>query len=208
MGRLLVLLSLIVLGFLTYWFSGKEYQMVLSHLYDDYTKNNTATGLLLGSSTLAYIDEEYLPSCIIWRNRAVGNSQISHTQSYLRFSPPRDDVEKVVLYVGENDIANGMTSEDAFVSFSALVSQLFEMNEAAEIYIILIKPSPVRNTFHESFNEFNGMVTRMAADEPALSVLDIVESTPATRVFGADGIHLNARGYMKLHFELTKVCND
>ena len=208
MGRLLFLLFLTALGTATYLFAGKENQSVFSYLVDDYLENTDANGLLLGSSTLANIHEQYLPSCINWSNRAVGNSKISHTTRYVTFAPRKKNVSRIVLYVGENDIAYGISAEETYLAFSALIGRITEEYPRADIFAILIKPSPARADHFEAFNDFNSRVARMATEVPSLSTLNIMTNTRDTRLFGSDGIHLNVRGYLKLHFELNKVCYD
>ncbi len=208
MRRLLFLLFFVALGIATYWVAGKENRLVFSYIVEDYLENTDANGLLLGSSTLANIHTQYLPSCINWSNRAVGNSQVEHTARYVRFSPRKKSVNRIVLYVGENDIAYGMTAEEAYVAFSSLVSRIIEKYPSANIFTLLVKPSPARVDHLEAFNDFNSRVVRMASETSSLSILNIMRDTQDTRLFGNDGIHLNVRGYMKLHFELNKVCDD
>ena len=81
----------------------------INYLVQDYFSPPSATNLMLGSSSIArLVSEKYLdPACGAWTNRGVGSSTIKDTLRYLRLTKANESMNKVILYLGENDLATG-----------------------------------------------------------------------------------------------------
>lgn len=109
---------------------------------------------------------------------------------------------RIVLYFGENDIANdGLDAGAAFAALELLTHRLREKFGSVPIYRLSIKHSPGRWIYAGEFNAFNAMLRERHADGEAGGYVDVCScligsnGRPMGRYYEADGVHLNASGY-------------
>ncbi len=120
--------------------------------------------------------------------------------------------EKVVLYFGENDIANdGLTGKSTFGNFLRLQEKIFKAFPAAKLFVLETKQGPTRWMYADEVDALNALQsdwceTEDRADFVATSAGLIGENgRPMGRYFIGDNIHLNAGGYAVWTEVLRKV---
>jgi lysophospholipase L1-like esterase len=107
----------------------------------------------------------------------------------------------VVLYVGENDLAQGAQPDQAFSSFRDLYRALRNYSEQMPIAYISVKPSPARIRYIGNILRFNQMVQAFLQNQPAAKYIDIYtamlgpDQKPNPALFVQDQIHLSGLGY-------------
>lgn len=108
---------------------------------------------------------------------------------------------QVVIYAGDNDLADGLTPAQVAADYALLVRRLRELLPGTPIAYIAIKPSPARVHLIDAAREANQRIRALAAGGQAVDFIDVftpmldAAGQPRADLFGADGLHLNAAGY-------------
>lgn len=134
-------------------------------------------------------------------NRGIGGSGLyDNVQSFdriiLPYKPP-----VVVLYAGENDIAEGRAPAQVLQDFQAFVSNLHAQLPATRIVFVSIKPSIARWPLADKMREANRLIKDYTRKDKRLAYVDVftpmldASGKPRGELFLADGLHMNARGY-------------
>jgi lysophospholipase L1-like esterase len=134
-------------------------------------------------------------------NRGFGGSELADA---LRFAdriilPYRPRM--VVVYAGDNDLANGTTPERIFSDYNALVQLIRQHLPNTEIAYISVKPSLARWNLVEKIRKTNRLIQEYSAKQKGLAYIDIFtpmlgkNGTPRKELFAPDGLHLNKKGY-------------
>jgi lysophospholipase L1-like esterase len=114
----------------------------------------------------------------------------------LRYRP-----RAVVLYHGDNDIAEGASPADVRDSFNAFTAAVHAKLPEARVYVISIKPSPGRWHLWPRMKHANGLLRAACARDTRLVYIDVatrmLDSAGHARpdLFAPDRLHMNARGY-------------
>jgi lysophospholipase L1-like esterase len=159
--------------------------------------------LFLGSSSIGMwksLAEDMAPLPVL--NRGFGGSTLADVAYYAPgiLLPHRPAL--IVLYAGENDLANeertAANVTEAFQQFSAFLKQHLPN---AQLYYISIKPSPARWHHWEKFSEANEALRAIMNRELNYHFIDLSSSmlTPyglaRDDIFLDDMLHLNETGY-------------
>ena len=134
-------------------------------------------------------------------NRGFGGSHLSdvlhHLDStVLRYRPPR-----VVVYAGDNDLADGKSPERVAADFRRLVERIRERIGPVPIDFLSIKPCPLRLARLHDQKRANRLVEEYARSQPDLRVIDLfspllgARGAPREDLFRKDRLHLNEDGY-------------
>jgi len=135
-------------------------------------------------------------------NRGFGGSQLADVRHYADriVLPYRPRV--VVLYAGDNDLAEGRTPADVFADYRAIADTLRRVLPETRVVWIAIKPSLARWAIVEKIREANALVRAYAERDPArLAYADVFtpmlgpDGRPRSELFVDDGLHMSARGY-------------
>lgn len=108
---------------------------------------------------------------------------------------------QVVIYAGDNDLADGLTPAQVAADYVLLVRRLRELLPGTPIAYIAIKPSPARAQLIDAAREANRRIRALAAGGQTVDFIDVFSpmldaaGQPRAEWFGADGLHLNAAGY-------------
>jgi lysophospholipase L1-like esterase len=151
---------------------------------------------IAGWSTLNK-DFGYLPVL----NRGIGGSTLhDNVQSVdriiLPYKPPL-----IVLYSGENDLAEGRTPQQVLQDFQTFVSIVHAKLPATRIVFVSIKPSIARWSMTDSIRATNRLIQDYVGTDKKLHYIDVftpmLDASGQVRreLFVADGLHMNARGY-------------
>lgn len=107
----------------------------------------------------------------------------------------------IVLYAGDNDIANGRTPEQVRDDVRDFVAVVREKLPKTKVYFIPVKPSPKRWALFDKQTKANALVKAVCAGDDRLGYVDVVppmlgaDGRPIADLFVADGLHLSPKGY-------------
>ena len=110
--------------------------------------------------------------------------------------------QRVVLYFGENDIANdGLTGQSTFENLKALVGDIRQELGSAKIFVLGTKQSPTRWIYADEVNTYNDLTRDWCSRAGEADFIDASagligeNGRPMGRYYQPDFIHLNAGGY-------------
>lgn len=110
--------------------------------------------------------------------------------------------DRVVLYFGENDIANdGLTAQSTFDNLKALVGDIRRGLPATRIFVLGTKHSPTRWIYADEVDRYNAATRAWCDRTGEATFVDVSRGLigengrPMGRYYQSDFIHLNAGGY-------------
>lgn len=160
--------------------------------------------VFVGSSSIrlwSTLERDMAPLAVL--NRGFGGSHMSHVAHYARRLVTPLAPRAVVVYAGDNDLAegSGKTAETVRDDVAALLAALREAQPALPIYVLTIKPSRLRWARWPEMQRANRLVAELAARDPGLRVVDVgsallgPDGRPRRELFRLDGLHLSPAGY-------------
>ena len=168
--------------------------------------------VFIGSSSIKYwsdvaADFPGLPVL----NRGFGGSTIADVVYYVDriLIPYRPRL--VVLYAGDNDLAEGRTPERVLSDYRAFVARLRSAWPEARVVYISIKPSPSRRAYIDRVRETNQRIRAAIARDSLQAYVDIftpmLDATgqPRPELFLADSLHMTRAGYLLWRASLVPV---
>lgn len=157
--------------------------------------------VFLGSSSIRRWDLERSFPDLPVVNRGFGGSEIPDcTRVVDRIVVPHAP-GVVVVYAGDNDIAQGRPAAAVADDFRGLVAALRDGCPDATIVFLAIKPSPARLRFAETQREANRLIRDACAGLRDVVFIDVVapmlgaDGAPRAELFDDDDLHLAATGY-------------
>ncbi|MDR6991262.1 SGNH/GDSL hydrolase family protein [Luteimonas sp. 3794] len=134
-------------------------------------------------------------------NRGFGGSQVRDAIWYadevaLRYRP-----RQIVLYAGDNDIAEGRSAAQVLADTQAFVTRIRAAQPGTPIALLGIKPSPSRANLLDVQRDANNALRDWAATQRNIAYIDVftpmldAEGVPREDLFIADRLHMNAAGY-------------
>ena len=134
-------------------------------------------------------------------NRGFGGSTLGQAIYYA------DDIifpyqpRQVVIYSGENDLAEGETIEVTFDRFKTLFDLIRKKMPQVPIAFISIKPSPSRAHLMPKMMATNLLIKDFLEKKQNTSYINIFDAMlqsnkqPKTDIFLSDNLHMNDKGY-------------
>lgn len=107
----------------------------------------------------------------------------------------------VVVYAGENDLAEGVSPREVADRFRAFVETVRASLPGTRIAFVSIKPSPLRAGLLPAVREANALIRAYSREVPQLEYIDVHSAMldergeTRTELFQGDRLHLNAEGY-------------
>lgn len=107
----------------------------------------------------------------------------------------------VVVYAGENDLAEGATPQEVLERFATFVRLIKAELPDSRIAFVSIKPSPLRAVLMPAVRQANALVQAYSQTQPGLDFIDVhshmldADGQPRGELFSGDRLHLNAQGY-------------
>jgi lysophospholipase L1-like esterase len=107
----------------------------------------------------------------------------------------------IVLYAGDNDLAEGRTPEQILADFKTFVGLVRSPMPKTRIIFVSIKPSTARVALLGKMRVANTLVRNYIATDPSLTYVDVFTpmlgptGLPRGELFQSDGLHMNAQGY-------------
>lgn len=107
----------------------------------------------------------------------------------------------LLLYAGDNDLADGQAVERVFAFFRSLADKVVASLGAIQFGFVSVKPSPARSAIDDRVRRFNDRVREEIESRPSGYYVDVFSAMvdesgkPRTELFLPDGLHLNREGY-------------
>jgi lysophospholipase L1-like esterase len=107
----------------------------------------------------------------------------------------------IVLYAGDNDLAEGRTPEQILADFKTFVGLVRPAMPKTRIIFVAIKPSTARVALLDKMRAANALVRQYIGTDPSLTYVDVFTpmlgptGVPRGELFQPDGLHMNAHGY-------------
>ena len=115
----------------------------------------------------------------------------------------------VIVYAGDNDLAEGATPADVLSSFKRFVEAVHRDLPETRIAYVSIKPSPLRAQLLAQARATNELIGAYSATVPYLDYIDVfskmvdADGRPRPELFGPDMLHLNRAGYALWRREIS-----
>jgi lysophospholipase L1-like esterase len=143
--------------------------------------------------------------------RGFGGSRLDEVVQYaprivLRYKP-----KLVILYAGENDIAEGKTPAQVFADYTSFVGLVQGDLPTTRIAYISIKPSPSRWELVDKMRAANSMIQQYIAAHTGQTYVDVVppmigpNGRPRPELFVSDSLHMTRAGYAIWQQLLTPI---
>ena len=171
--------------------------------------------LFVGSSSIRLWDglESDFAALPVVINRGFGGSRLSDCVHYLDRLVVRYRPRLVLVYAGDNDLAEGRSAADVLHQFESFVQGVRTALPATRIAFISIKPSPARAALLPEIRRANALVEQFAATQPGVAYVDVfspmlaADGHPRSELFRPDALHLNATGYALWKSVISRYVN-
>lgn len=134
-------------------------------------------------------------------NRGFGGSTLADVRALAPDLVLRHRPRHVLVYAGDNDLAQGRTPRQVMDDFAGFASAVRDELPEARISFIAIKPSPARQALLPEMRLANALVAAYLRTQAGMDYIDVftpmLDATgqPRPELFRADRLHLNAEGY-------------
>src|SRR5690606_30928991 len=130
--------------------------------------------LFVGSSSIRMwttLSEDMAPLPVI--NRGFGGSHIEHVNRWFDALVAVNQRSAIVLYAGENDVADGKTTQRVLADFAAFMKRKTAALGDTPVYFISLKPSKLRFGQLAQQSEVNAAIRKLAAKRADLQYIDV-----------------------------------
>ncbi len=134
-------------------------------------------------------------------NRGFGGSAIADSTYYANRIVTPYHPRVIVMYAGDNDIAEGCTPAQVVAAFKAFVTRVRHALPDVAIAYISIKPSLARRAKWPQMHAANEGIARWVAGQKRLAFVDVASKMlgangkPRPSLFREDGLHMSPAGY-------------
>jgi lysophospholipase L1-like esterase len=158
--------------------------------------------LFVGSSSFARWNDiaDYFPGYAII-NRGFGGSGLIDVIRYAYDIIIPYQPKQVIIYVGDNDLAGGVTIQDVVTRFKTLFQIIRTNLPNTTIDYVSIKPSPLREQLMPKMKQANMEIQEFLKTQKNTGFIDIFSlmlnenGKPKVEIFVEDRLHMNAQGY-------------
>jgi lysophospholipase L1-like esterase len=158
--------------------------------------------LLLGSSSIRMwhnAEKTFQNYQVI--NRGFGGSTLVDAAMYVEYLVYPYDARQIVIYSGENDIANGAGAQEVLNRFKILATKIRSKQPKVPLLFLSMKESPSRVQFRDSLLKANALIKAYMATMPMATYVDVnikmLDKNGHTRpaLFREDMLHMKDAGY-------------
>ncbi len=134
-------------------------------------------------------------------NRGFGGSELADSLHYADQIVIPYRPRTIVLYAGDNDLANGKSPETIASDFVAFRRKIHAALPQTRIAYLAVKLSPSRIHLRDAALRTNALIAADCGTDPRCTFVDLVTPTldaagqPRRELFMEDMLHLNAAGY-------------
>lgn len=120
---------------------------------------------------------------------------------------------RIIVYEGDNEIGFKWEIDEMMESMKKLFFEIRRMKPEAEIYLVSIKPSPVRVSSLEKIQTVNRLLKEFALSQPNAGFIDIhtpmldADGNVRPELFLNDRLHPSKEGYDIWREEFGKIIN-
>jgi len=159
--------------------------------------------LFVGSSTIrmwSRVAEDFRDQPVVI-NRGFGGSTMAECSQFARELVVRYRPRLVLVYAGDNDLAEGRTPMQVLESFAAFTNTVRAELPDTRIAYISVKPSPSREALLPRIRETNDIIAAYLRRLPGSDYIDVftpmlgADGRPRAELFRGDQLHMNAEGY-------------
>jgi lysophospholipase L1-like esterase len=158
--------------------------------------------LFVGSSSIRLWDklEEQFEEARVLK-RGFGGSRLTDCVKHLDRLVIQYQPRLVMLYAGDNDLAEGGSPEDVLHRVQSFADGVHGRLPQTRIMFISIKPSPARRALLQKARAANDLVRAYAEKHPLVDYVDVFtpmlseDGSPRAELFRKDALHLNDDGY-------------
>jgi lysophospholipase L1-like esterase len=107
----------------------------------------------------------------------------------------------IVMYAGDNDIAEGRTPQQVLDAFKAFVARVRDALPDVAIAYVSIKPSVARRSLWPAMHEANRRIAAWSQTQSRMTFVDVAtdmldaKGDPRSALFREDGLHMTPAGY-------------
>jgi lysophospholipase L1-like esterase len=167
-------------------------------------KNTPPAGgvLFVGSSSIRLwdnLESEFQDAAVI--KRGFGGSRLTDCVKLMDRLVIKYQPRMVMLYAGDNDLAEGGTPEDVLNRVKAFADGVHKRLPETQVTFISIKPSPARRGLVNKARAANRLVQQYAEAHPKVDYIDVftpmlaADGSPRSDLFRNDALHMNKAGY-------------
>lgn len=182
------------------WLAVQHYRQSTATLPDDNPRQSACSLWFVGSSSMhrwTSLSQDMAPW--VTHNRGINNATFADVLP--RFANAADDQRPVaiILYAGENDIANGVPVRTVIRELGHFLDQRSRMMGDVPVLVLSMKPSPTRWSSFRNQQLFNAAAQRLIPHARQAYYADI--TTPLLKDgrlgdnYRPDGVHMNPAGY-------------
>ncbi|MEJ8823401.1 SGNH/GDSL hydrolase family protein [Variovorax humicola] len=159
--------------------------------------------VFVGSSTIRFWTQlpADFPSQPVVVNRGFGGSTMTDCSLLARELVVRYKPRQVVVYAGDNDLAEGQSPLQVLASFARFAGAVRAELPGTRISFISVKPSPSRAALLPQIRETNNVVAAYLRTQANTDFIDTftpmlgADGQPRVELFRADMLHMNDAGY-------------
>jgi lysophospholipase L1-like esterase len=158
--------------------------------------------LFVGSSSIRLwdnLESQFEGARVI--KRGFGGSRLSDCVRLLDRLVIKYRPRTVLLYAGDNDIAEGSSPEQILERVKAFANGVHARLPETRVSFISIKPSPARRALIDRARAANRLVRDYAASHPGVDYVDVftpmlaADGSPRRELYAQDALHLSDAGY-------------
>lgn len=158
--------------------------------------------LFVGSSSIRLwntLEKQFEAAPVL--KRGFGGSRLTDCVKHLDRLVVQYQPRVVLLYAGDNDLAEGGSPDDVLTRFQAFTKGVHGRLPDTRIVFISIKPSPARRALIDKVRVANELVRAYADAHPRVDYVDVftpmlaADGAPRVELFRKDALHLNDDGY-------------
>ena len=160
--------------------------------------------LFVGSSTIRLwqgLEQAFEGTAYPVLRRGLGGSRLSDWPGLVPWLVTRYVPRQVIVYAGENDIAEGASPYAVLADFIRFVQAVHEERPGTPIAFVSLKPSPSRLVHLAAMREANLLVQTWVLAQEGLDYIDVhtpmigADGQPRAELFVRDRLHLSAEGH-------------
>ena len=158
--------------------------------------------LFVGSSSIRLwdnLEEQFKDARVL--KRGFGGSRLTDCVKHLDRLVITYQPRLVMLYAGDNDLAEGGSPEEVLERVKAFADGVHGRLPDTQVTFISIKPSPARRALIQKARAANELVRAYADTHPKVDYIDVftpmlaADGAPRAELFSKDALHLNDEGY-------------
>lgn len=157
--------------------------------------------LFLGSSTIekwTTLKQDFKGYDVI--GRGVGGTTYQNLADSAARDVDKYKPDQIVLYSGDNDLANGRAPEDVVRDLRGVLTKIRVVAPHTEVFVISVKPSPARSSLLKAAQRTNRLIKAAVAGMADTRYIDIhsamlTKDQIDPKWYAADQLHMNEAGY-------------